>query len=184
MRIELLVLGLLGLAACQRELKPGAEVSPGVVLIDAVGHGPGRVELLRKRLDDRRGESTVTVAGRIIYGPTDRVIGVVAAVPSRERPAYLLLEVDYGAPACRLWYRVIDLRGDRPLVTEDFGNCWRLSAPPAEDDGALRLQLFAERSGGSVVDFSYRDGVVAEVPGSTRPAGQPTAGAPPAPSRP
>ncbi len=177
----LLIVGLLGLAACQREVKPGAEVAPGVVLVDALGAGAGRVEVLRKRIDDKRGEFTVVTGGKTVYGPTDRVIGVVAALPSRERPAWLLLEIDYGAPSCRLWYRVIDLRGDRPLVTEDFGNCWRISAPPVEADGGLRLTFFAERSGASVVDFRYRDGVAAEVPGSTRPVAAAAPVAPPAP---
>ncbi len=180
MRRALLLLGVLLAPACQREAKPGTEVSPGVVLVDAIGHGPARVEVLRKRLDDRHGEFTVVSGGRIIYGPTDRVIGVVAALPDRERPAYLLLEIDYGSAACRLWYRVIDLRGDRPLVTGDFGNCWRVTAPPVETDGGLRIQLFAERSAASVVDFLYRDGAVAEVPGSTRPATSPAPSAKPA----
>ena len=165
----------LGLAACQREPAPGSEVSPGVVLVDVAGRGDGRVELLRKRLDDKRGEFVVVTGGRVIYGPTDRVVGLVAAVPSRERPSYLLLEIDYGAPACRLWYRVIDLRGDRPLVTGDFGNCWRITGPPSEADGGLRVQLFAERSGATVVDLAYRDGSVGQVAGSIRPATPPAA---------
>jgi hypothetical protein len=184
MRLALLVIGLSGLAACQREAKPGTEVAPGVVLVDAIGRGPGRVEVLRKRIDDRRGEFTVVSAGTMIYGPTDRVIGLVAAVPGREHPSYLLLEIDYGSAACRLWYRVIDVRGDRPLVTEDFGNCWRITGPPTEVNGALRVELFAERSGGSVVDFVYRDGVVGEVPGSTRPVSAPAAAPPVQPPRP
>jgi hypothetical protein len=184
MRRALLIIGLSGLTACQREVKPGAEVSPGVVLVDAIGQGPGRVEVLRKRIDDRRGEFTVVSGARMIYGPTDRVVGVVAAVPSRERPSYLLLEIDYGSAACRLWYRVIDLRGDRPLVTGDFGNCWRITGPPTEVNGALRVLLFAERSGGSVVEFEYRDGAVTEVAGSTRPVASPTVAAPGPPSRP
>jgi hypothetical protein len=184
MRHALLVIGLSGLAACQREAKPGTEVSPGVALIDAIGQGPGRVEVLRKRIDDRRGEFTVVSGGTMIYGPTDRVIGVVAALPSRERPSYLLLEIDYGSAACRLWYRVIDVRGDKPLVTGDFGNCWRITGPPSEVNGALRIPLFAERSGGSAVEFEYRDGAVTEVAGSTRPVASP-APAPPGPrSRP
>jgi hypothetical protein len=184
MRHSLLVVGMLGLAACQREIAPGSEVSPGVVLVDAVGRGTSRVELLRKRLDEKRGEFTVVSAGKIIYGPTDRVIGLVAVLPSRERPSYLLMEIDYGAPSCRLWYRVIDLRGDRPLVTEDFGNCWRISGPPVEADGALRVPFFAERSGASVVEFGYRDGAVGEIPGSTRPAAPPASAAPDQPARP
>ena len=72
----------------------------------------------------------------------------------------------------------------RPLVTGDFGNCWRITGPPAEADGDLRFQLFAERSGASVVEFSYRDGMVAEVPGSTRPAAPPVAATPGQPPKP
>jgi hypothetical protein len=177
MRRALLMVGLSGLLACQREVRPGMELSPGVVIEDVIGQGPGRIELLRKRLDDKRGEFTLTWGGKVIYGPTDRVVGVVAALPSRERPSHLLLEIDYGAPSCRLWYRIVDLRGDRPLVTEDFGNCWRLSGPPSEAGGAVLLPLFAERSGATLVDFAYRDGSVAEVPGSTRPAPSPAPGA-------
>lgn len=184
MRRALLMVGVSGLLACQREVRPGMELSPGVVIEDVVGQGPGRVELLRKRLDDKRGEFTLTWDGKAIYGPTDRVVGLVAALPSRERPRFLLVEIDYGAPSCRLWYRIVDLRGDRPLVTEDFGNCWRIAGPPTEADGGLRLQLFAERSSGSVVDFAYRDGAVAEVPGSTRPVPPPAGGAVERPSRP
>jgi hypothetical protein len=184
MRRALLIIGLSGAVACQREVRAGMELSPGVVVQEVVGQGAGRVELLRKRLDEKRGEFTLTWGGKVIYGPTDRVVGVVAVLPSRERPSYLLLEIDYGAPSCRLWYRLVDLRGDRPLVTEDFGTCWRLSGTPFEADGALRLPLFAERSGGSLVDFAYRDGAVAEVPGSTRPSASSSPGTSGQPSRP
>jgi hypothetical protein len=184
MRSALLVIGVVGMTACRGDPTPGAEVSPGVVLVEAVGRGAGRVDLLRKRLDDGRGEYAVVAGGKVIYGPTDRVVGLVATPPGRERSGYHLLEIDYGAPACRLWYRVIDLRGDRPLVSGDFGTCWRISAPPAERDGALRIQLFAERSGGSVVDFAYRDGAVAEVPASARPVAPPAPIAPTPAARP
>lgn len=184
MRFALLVIGLSGLAGCRCDSKPGSEVSPGVVLVDAVGQGPERVEVRRKRLDDKRGQFTVVSGSQLLFGPIDRVIGIVAAVPNRERPSHLVLEIDSGTAACRLWYRVIDLRGDKPLVTGDFGNCWRITGPPAEADGALRFQLFAERSGASVVEFSYRDGMVAEVPGSTRPAAPPVAATPGRPLKP
>jgi hypothetical protein len=171
-RVSLLLAGLvlLGLPACRCGQEPGAAPPaeppyPRETLVEAYGQGPGRVELLHLQPAPRQDAFVVRQGHQVILEAPGRVIGLVAPVPSKEQPRFLLAELNHSGNKCPLWYRVIDLReGVARVSGEDFGTCWRIKGEPAELNGALRIELFADRGGGSTTSFWYKDGEVIKVP--------------------
>jgi hypothetical protein len=165
--------------------KPAPVVSPfpRTTVIDTFGQGPGRVELVRFQPSAWDDLFEVRQGGKVVLESPGRVIGLVAAIPSREKPRFLLAELNHSGNKCPLWYRLIDLRGEVATANrDDFGTCWRLKGEPAELDGAVRAEFFSDRSGASVTAFVIKDGVVTKAPPAK--AGPKTAvKAPAAPAR-
>lgn len=65
----------------------------------------------------------VTVGGRPVF--TDDVsirVSTVVAVPL-ERPQWILVKRETGGTACPASFRVLDVSGDEPVLSQDFGTC-------------------------------------------------------------
>jgi hypothetical protein len=178
---------LLGLTACQRgepaQAAPAAPAYPRTTVIETYGQGAAKLELVRFQASPRDDAFLVRQGDKVILDAPGRVLGIVAAVPSKEQPRFLLAEINHSGNRCPLWYRIIDLRGATPQVTrEDFGTCWRIKGEPTELNGANHVELFGDRSGATLTSFWIKDGEVIKVPTVKGPAKAPVK-PPPAPAK-
>jgi hypothetical protein len=162
---------------------PASPAWPRTTVIDSWGQGTHRIDLVRYQPSPRDDLFQLRHGDAVILDAPGRVIGVVAALPDRAQPRFLLAELDHGGNACPLHYRLVDLRGDLPrLGGEEFGTCWRLRGEPVEVNGAVRVELFADRAGSSSATAWITDGKAVLVPTVKAPSREPVKPSP-APAR-
>jgi hypothetical protein len=105
-------------------------------------------------------DGTVTVNGRVVFRDPDGGVVLPQGPYQEGSRVYVLLAEHSGGNACPTMWRVLDLSGAKPVVSNSFGNCSE-AATAGASGGSLVITQPKPPVGAAAV-FVYQDGRVSK----------------------